>query len=205
MSDANTPEERDAISDFITIPALARMEISELTRYLDRALYNLRELDGHLRGSSESVPDVLDVLRDVNRMTEAATVRVLEQAEALVEDGRTAATLLTDARAAGGQPPEAAARLAEVEAVIARSNERALEIMAALEFQDLTSQKVQWAFKVMETVVERMRKIQELVFGQNGGPASNPVPAAPKSPPVIHTDAAAAQDLADELLRRLNP
>lgn len=192
------------LSDLITVPAQARLEIGELTSYLERALNNLKEVDSHLRDSSQSMPDVLDVLRDINRMTETATVRVLEQTEALVEDGRTAATLLKAAHAAAGEAGEVAARLGEVEAVVARSNERAITIMSALEFQDLTSQKVQWAFKVLETVVARMRTIQSLVFGEPLPGAAAP-PAAPTTPTdPVAASTASAQDLADELMRGFN-
>jgi chemotaxis regulatin CheY-phosphate phosphatase CheZ len=193
-----------AIADLITVPAQARLEIGELTSYLERALTNLKAVDGHLRDSSQTMPDVLDVLREVNRMTETATVTVLEQTEALVEDGRTAAALITAAHAAAGEAGDLAARLGEVAAVVARSNERALTIMSALEFQDLTSQKVQWAFKVLETVVARMRTIQSLVFGVPSGaeppPPIRPVPGDPTAGAT-----ASAQDLADELLRGFTP
>jgi chemotaxis regulatin CheY-phosphate phosphatase CheZ len=193
-----------ASADLITVPAQARLEIGELASYLERALTNLKAVDGHLRDSSQTMPDVLDVLRDINRMTEKATVTVLEQTEALVEDGRTAAALIKAAHAAVGEASDLAARLGEVEAVVARSNERALTIMSALEFQDLTSQKVQWAFTVLETVVARMRTIQSLVFGGPSGAA--PPPAAPPAATDPTAGAtASAQDLADELLRGFTP
>jgi chemotaxis regulatin CheY-phosphate phosphatase CheZ len=193
-----------ASADLITVPAQARLEIGELASYLERALTNLKAVDGHLRDSSQTMPDVLDVLRDINRMTEKATVTVLEQTEALVEDGRTAAALIKAAHAAVGEASDLAARLGEVEAVVARSNERALTIMSALEFQDLTSQKVQWAFQVLETVVARMRTIQSLVFGGPSGAA--PPPAAPPAATDLTAGAtASAQDLADELLRGFTP
>ena len=41
------------------------------------------EVDGHLRDSSQTVPDVLHVLQDINRMAEVAAVQVLDQTEAL--------------------------------------------------------------------------------------------------------------------------
>jgi NAD(P) transhydrogenase len=62
-------------------------------------LHSLHEVDSHLRDSSQSMPYVLHVLRDINRLTETATVRVLDQAEAFVEDGREVAALLADAGA----------------------------------------------------------------------------------------------------------
>jgi chemotaxis regulatin CheY-phosphate phosphatase CheZ len=188
-----------AIADFIRVPAQARLQIGELTSYLEHALQTLQEVDGHLRDSSQTVPDVLHVLHDINRMAEVAVVQVLDQSEALVEDGRIAARLLSEARSAANPSSPLAAQLAEVEAVMARSNERAMTIMLALEFQDLSSQKVQQAFKVLESVVERVRTIQNLVFGERM--VEPPAPSGARTEAEAPSSTMSAQDLADELLR----
>jgi hypothetical protein len=79
------------------------------------------------------VPKVLDDLREVIRMTEAATIRVLDETEALVDDGRAAARRLVEARLAGAGSIEAVAEpIRELEILIERSNTRALAIMSAL-------------------------------------------------------------------------
>ncbi len=79
---------------FIAVPARARDEIGELTDYLEQGLRNIRDITEHLRGSSHTMPSVLDDLRDVMRITEAATVRVLDETEALVDDGHAAVRLI---------------------------------------------------------------------------------------------------------------
>lgn len=106
------------------------------------------------------VTAILEELRDVVRMTETATFRVLDETEALVNDARAAARLLADLQGHGGvgEPTGGPARaLAEL---VERSNARAMEIMSALEFQDLTSQKVMRTFAVLEDVAERLAGIQ---------------------------------------------
>ena len=185
---------------FITVPIEARDEIGQLTFYLEQGLRNLRDITEHLRGSSVTMPSVLDDLRDVVRMTEAATVRVLEQAEALVEDGQAAARLLADvhAKVSATDQERLAEPMRELGALVERSNTRAMEIMSALEFQDLTSQKVQRTFGVLEEVLLRLGKIQQLVAPE--GDAS-PAPAGPKVAPIVD-DSRAGQRLADELLGR---
>ena len=146
---------------FIRVPARTRDEIGELAVYLEQGLRSLRQVTEHLRGSSGTMPSVLDDLRDVMRMTEAATERVLDETEALVNDGRTASRLLADVRrsatAAMVEPMQ------QLDVLIDRSNGRAMEIMSALEFQDLTAQKVQRTFGVLEEVLVRLGKIQRLV------------------------------------------
>jgi chemotaxis regulatin CheY-phosphate phosphatase CheZ len=182
---------------FIRVPARTRQEIGELTLYLEQGLKSLRQVTEHLRGSSGTMPGVLDDLRDVMRMTEAATERVLDETEALVDDGRAAARLVADVRhrAAAADAVAIAEPMQKLGALIARSNDRAMEIMSALEFQDLTSQKVQRTFAVLEEVLVRLGKIQRLVDA-DGATAAVARPAPP--PPAL--DGKSAQRLADELL-----
>jgi chemotaxis regulatin CheY-phosphate phosphatase CheZ len=182
--------------DVVTIPARARDEIGELTFYLEQALRNLREVSAHIRGSSETMPDVLDVLREVNRMTEEATVRVLEETEALGDESRAAAELIAAVRDHPGPAVAATVEhLRRLDALVARGHERTMTIMAALEFQDLTAQKVHRALEVLGEVVERLRRIQPLVFPDAAGagapgPPGTPAPLGGKS----------GQALADEIL-----
>src|SRR5919201_7132170 len=86
----------DAPEPLVAVSARACDEIGELAYYLEQSLRNLRDIREHVRGSSGTMPSVLDDLRDVVRMTETATVRVLEETEALVDDGRTASRLIQD-------------------------------------------------------------------------------------------------------------
>lgn len=186
---------------FIRVPARTRDEIGELTYYLEKTLRNLREVNDHLRGSSRTMPGVLHELRDIVRMTEAATVRVLEETEALVDEGRAAAALIDEARreAMAGSIERVGEPLAKVQALVDMTNGRAMAIMAALEFQDVTSQKVQRMFTILEEVVTRLAKIQLLVdLGEDVRPAPGP-DEAPAEPPL---DGKSGQDLADELLLR---
>src|SRR5512134_1128592 len=85
------PEEPGA---FILVPARARDEIGQLAFYLEQGLRSLRDIAEHLRGSSGTMPSVLDDLKEVVQMTEAATVRVLDETEALVDEARAATKLL---------------------------------------------------------------------------------------------------------------
>jgi chemotaxis regulatin CheY-phosphate phosphatase CheZ len=141
---------------------------------------------------------VLHELRDIVAMTETATVKVLEETEALVDEGRAAAKLLATAHGAveGGDTDGVRGALLQVEELVGRGNDRAMAIMAALEFQDLTSQKVQRAFGVLEEALQRLGKIQALV--DLGGPEAV-VPETP--PPAAPAGGQSAQDMADEILQ----
>jgi chemotaxis regulatin CheY-phosphate phosphatase CheZ len=147
---------------------------------------------------------VLHDLRDVVRMTEEAASRVLDETEALVEDSRAAARLVTEARAALGASGAGLAEplLDQLDTLVERGNRRAIEIMSALEFQDLTSQKVQRAFEVLEEVATRLTRIHNLVTLREEAPGPPPpAEAAPAESPAPDGQPS-GQDLADEILQR---
>ncbi len=189
-----------ASEPFITVPARARQEIGELTFYLEQALRNLAEVNAQIIGSSETMPGVLHDLREIIAMTESATVRVLDETEALVDEGREVAGLIAELRAAAS--PDTTERLEKVDAYVSHATDRAMAIISALEFQDLTTQKVQRAFGLLEEVLDRLGRIRVLV--DLGQPTPEPV-APPSTPPIdVAADPQSAQALVDELLQKFN-
>jgi hypothetical protein len=142
---------------------------------------------------------VVDDLRDVLRLTEAATVRVLDETEALVDDGHAAARLLEDLRsqAAAADAQALDPPMRALSALVERSHARAMAIMAALEFHDVTCQKVERTFAVLDDVLARLAKIQRLVDTRETRVAP-PAPVFRR----IALDGRPGQRLADELLVR---
>lgn len=185
----------------ITIPAHARDEIGDLAFYLERMLQNLREVNDHLRGSSQTMPGVLHDLKDIVKMTEVATVRVLEETEALVEEGQAASALIADARreAESGAFSRVGQPLARAQALVDTASNRAMAIMSALEFQDLTSQRVHRTFEVLEEVVARLGKIRTVV---DLGEEVEAKQGAGTRNGAAQPEGKSGQDLADELLLR---
>ena len=197
MAGPNEPRE-----GFVSVPVRARDEIGELAYYLEQVRRNLLEVNAHVTGSSQTMPAVLHHLRDIVQMTETATLQVLEQTEALLEESQAVLGLIAGAcRAAQGDGAATiGSALGAMQALVQKSNDRAMAIMSALEFQDLTSQKIQRAFEVLEEVSTRLQKIHGLVTpGQEGQAAPAPIPAA--SP--VEAESKSGQDLADELLMQL--
>ena len=187
-------------SQLVTIPARARDEIGHLAFYLDQVRHNLLQINVHVTDTSQDMPNVLHELKDIVRMTESATVRVLEETEALLEEGGLLSELTARAQSAAEERaiPEISGPLGEAQALVGRSNERAMTIMSALEFQDLTTQKIQRAFEVLEEVVARLHKIHELVSLGGGLQSARPARRLDAPP----ADGKSGQDLADELLSR---
>ena len=181
---------------FIRIPVRARDEIGQLAQDLERGLRDIRAITEDPRGAVKR-SSVLDELRDVMRITEAATQRMLDETEALVDDGHAASRLLADVRRkTGGPGAEAIAEpIRELGALVDRANDRAMEIMAALEYQDLATQKVQRTFDVLEEVLVRLATIQRLV--ETGADTSA---AAPPSGAPATTENRSGQQAADDVL-----
>ena len=183
---------------FTTIPTRARDQIGELAFYLEQVRQNLLTVND-LSDNSRTVPSVLLDLKDIVHMTEAATVRVLEEVEALLDEGQACSVLIAQAQSAStdADAPEAAP-LAEVQALVERGNGRLMAIMSALAFQDLTAQKIQRAFEVLEEVNIRLGKIHHLVSFGGDEPPTAQAPVDEPEP----ADGQSGQDLADEILRR---
>ena len=197
MAGPNEPRE-----GFVSVPVRARDEIGELAYYLEPVRRNLLDVNAHVTGSSRTMPAGLHHLRDIVQMTEKATLQVLEQTEALLEESQAVLGLIAGAcRAAQGDGAATiGSALGAMQALVQKSNDRAMAIMAALEFQDLTSQKIQRAFEVLEEVSTRLQKIHGLVTpGQEGQAAPAPIPAAGP----VEAESKSGQDLADELLMQL--
>jgi chemotaxis regulatin CheY-phosphate phosphatase CheZ len=187
-------------ADLVSIPSRARDEISHLASFLERVRANLLQVNVHVQGSSQTVPRVLKELKDIVQMTEAATLRVLEETEALLEEGQGLSGLVAQAQsAADGTRPDVTRPLSEMQALVDRGNERVMAIMSALEFQDLTTQKIQRAFEVLEEVASRLGKIHQLVGVGEETPSAVPEPAAPEP---CRREGKSGQDLADEILSR---
>ena len=187
-----------------TVNIRARGAVGELARYINQTLQNLQHLDPTVKDSSREIPKVAQHLAEIVKTTEDATNRVLEEAEHLIEEQtkveqgfcRIMEALGDAASEAGAQCQPA---FVEIKALHAQSQARAIDIMAAMEFQDLTSQKIQKLIVLVAEVEERL--LQLLVMfrldDQLARPASaDPVIAACATSQGVLCD----QDLVDQLL-----
>jgi len=182
----------------------ARGVVGELAAYVNQAMRNLQSLDPAVKSTSREIPKVAQHLAEIIRTTEEATNRVLEEAEHLVEEqSRVEQGLSRVAEAlrhqgAGVPPGEAIRQLEEVRELQCHSHGRAMDIMAAMEFQDLTTQKIQRLISLVAEVESRL--LQLLVMFR-----LEETPEQAAADPIIQTvasdDAALCkQDLVDQLL-----
>jgi chemotaxis regulatin CheY-phosphate phosphatase CheZ len=162
---------------------------------LERVLTGLSLVADHLRTSAQTMPGVLHDLQEIIRMTAAATVRLLDETETLVEETRAARAMLDDVRqrTADGTPEDHEDLLGGVLTILDRCNDRAIAIMSALEFEDLTSQTAHRASMVVEAACARLARIHRLL-------ELGVLPLSPTAAPQAAGEGS-AQQLADELVR----
>ena len=188
-----------------TVNVRARGVVGELAAYINRTLRNLQTLDPTVKGSSREIPKVAQHLTEIIQTTEDATNRVLEQAEHLideqarVEQGLSRATEMLHHAPSTPSLQGCVKILEEVKAIQRQSQGRAMDIMAAMEFQDLTTQKIQKLIGLVAEVEGRLLQLLVMFRIEDAaveGEASDQILAT-----CAMNDAALCdQDLVDQLL-----
>ncbi|HLC41340.1 MAG TPA: protein phosphatase CheZ [Methylomirabilota bacterium] len=152
----------------------AQGEVAQLAHYINHTLQNLQQMDPALRESQHTMPTVASELADVIQATEVVTHRVLDAAEQLLDEQEQLVKSLSDVRAKLASHPAfpTMSRLAQT------VQERAMEIMAAMEFQDLASQRISQVVSLVREIEERLVhllvlfKLQEVSAESQGAPSA---------------------------------
>ncbi len=191
---------------FRLVNVKARGVVGELAAYINQTLHNLQHLDPTVKGSSKEIPKVAKHLAEIIKTTEEATNRVLEEAEHLAEEQAKleqglsrAAEMLRHGQSV--RPlSDCLAVLEELKGIQRRSQGRAMDIMSAMEFQDLTTQKIQKLITLVAEVEDRLLRLLVLFRIEDSAGKE------PAADPIVQTcavsDAALCnQDLVDQLLK----
>jgi chemotaxis regulatin CheY-phosphate phosphatase CheZ len=148
-----------------TVNVRAQGAIGELAVYINQTLRNLQTLDPAMKSSSREIPRVAEHLTEIIKTTEEATNRVLEQAEHLLDEQATVERQLSRATEvlrhgpAGVHVHSCLGILDEVRLVQQQAQGQAMDIMAAMEFQDLTTQKIQKLIVLVAEIEERLLQL----------------------------------------------
>ncbi len=187
-----------------TVTVKARGMVGELARYINCTLQNLQKLDPTVEETRREIPKVAVHLREIIEATEEATNRVLEQAERLLDDHaqidhRLQEASVEVARLNGTVSTDLSERLTAVHAIQRGCQERAMDIMSAMEFQDLTTQKIQKLISLVAQVEARLLQLLVIFRIEDAADAGQPADAVVQT---CASDAAALcnQDLVDALL-----
>lgn len=189
-----------------TVNIKVRGIVGELAAYINQTLRNLQTLDPTVRQSQREIPQVARHLAEIIQTTEDATNRVLEQTEHLVEEQTKVEQMLSrigellylvTKNTAQGELLKCLEATKEIQR---RSQGRAIDIMTAMEFQDLTTQKIQKLIGLVAEVEGRLLKLLVLFRIEDAT-----LEGAPPDP-IVETcakdrTALCDQELVDQLLR----
>jgi chemotaxis regulatin CheY-phosphate phosphatase CheZ len=155
----------------------AKDEIGQLAYYINQTIQNLQQLDPTVKGSSRQIPKASSELFEVVRTTEAATLKVLDETEKIFEEQELAAKEIDGLRHLAGNDSVGGASINEcftaldhMAALNQSTLDRAMAIINAMEFQDLTTQRIKFTLGLMEEVARRLVSLLFLFKLQESSP-----------------------------------
>lgn len=144
----------------------AKGEIGRLAYFINQTMRNLQQLDPAVGGSSRRLPQMSGQLSEVVETTEQASMRVLNEIEQMVEEQmaveeglRRLATRLEAGQAHDPQQRATMQTLQELRVLHGRAQGRAIEIMSAMEFQDITAQRIKKSIALISEVQNRLLRL----------------------------------------------
>lgn len=144
----------------------ARGEVGQLARYINQTMRNLQQLDPEVGSSSRRLPQMTGQLSEVVKTTEQASLRVLDEIDQIVEEQaamdqemQLLAALLEEEWGGDDRREAALQMLRRLEELHGRAQGRALKIMAAMDFQDITTQRIQKSMAQLTEIQDRLLRL----------------------------------------------
>ncbi|MCP9440109.1 MAG: protein phosphatase CheZ [Nitrospira sp.] len=181
-------------------------EIGALARFVENAMKAVAEVCRPVVESSEELPAVASHLTDLVKMTEEGVLEVMRLAE-LIQDNRALVTRECQTIAdtlRRGDHGTLAERVGKIMSALDQDEQRLMEIMTALSFQDLAAQRVKKLVAILEEVREKLLKLVVVVGAEQ---QQNGEPERGKTNELLNElrqsqDGALKQQTADEILAR---
>lgn len=181
-------------------------KLGELTRFIDKTIKTISQFSAPMSATSEQLPDATAHLKDLRKLTEDGTLKIMQLVEA-IEENRTRANIQFDALVNGLASSDAATSTAKIVAIritLAADSKSLMEIVTALSFQDLVAQRVNKLVTIIEEVEHKLLELV-VVFGPYTKGASEA--EASKASAMLKQLSASKntsmkQDLADEILKQ---
>lgn len=204
-SNLNASNSSDSLSGDIDSenPDTALYEkLGELTRFIDKTIKTISQFSAPMSATTEQLPDATTHLRDLRKLTEEGTHKVMQLVEG-VEDNRKRVFAQLDAlgRHLTG---EQAAAVEAIRAGLKKDDKPLIDIITALSFQDLVAQRVNKLVTIVEEVEHKLLELV-VVFGPytkgagkvEGGKATEMLKQLEAS-----KSTSMNQDVADEILKQ---
>lgn len=181
-------------------------KIGELTRFIDTTIKTISQFSAPMSATTEQLPDATAHLKDLRKLTEDGTHKIMELVEA-IEENRKRADMQFDALANGLASSDAAtvkSKIVAIRATLAADNKPLMDIITALSFQDLVAQSVNKLVMIIDEVEHKLLELV-VVFGPytKGAGKAEAGKASDMLKQLSATkNTSMQQDLADEILKQ---
>lgn len=181
-------------------------KLGELTRFIDKTIKTISQFSAPMSATSEQLPDATAHLKDLRKLTEDGTLKIMQLVEA-IEENRTRANIQFDALVNGLASSDAAtstAKIAAIRTTLAADSKSLMDIITALSFQDLVAQRVNKLVTIIEEVEHKLLELV-VVFGpytKGAGKAEASKASDMLKQLSASKNTSMKQDLADEILKQ---
>ncbi len=142
-------------------------ELGELTRYIERTVRKMHELVPPIQASAGQLPQASQQLAELVTISEQGTHTVMQLAEEIIDNHAALSTELEHVasalRGAGPDAPELE-RITGMQQILTADDQRLMNIITQLSFQDLISQRVKTVLATLEDIERRLVEMV-VVFG----------------------------------------
>ena len=133
-----------------------------MTRFIDKTIKTISQFSAPMSATTEQLPDATTHLRDLRKLTEEGTHKVMQLVET-IEDNRKRVYAQLDALERNLTGDNAAAVKA-IRNGMAKDDKPLIDIITALSFQDLVAQRVNKLVTIVEEVEHKLLELV-VVFG----------------------------------------
>lgn len=181
-------------------------QLGELARFIDTTLKTLTQFKDPMSATAEQLPEAVTHLRDLKRLTEEGTHKVMQQVEAIQDNHQTLSMTLVELTASLPSPLDQTmiGRLEQCLHNLAADDKHLTEIITALSFQDLVAQRVNNLITIVDEVEHKLLELV-VVFGpytKGAGKAEAGKASEMLKQLEASKNTSMNQDLADEILKQ---
>lgn len=181
-------------------------KIGELTRFIDTTIKTISQFSAPMSATTEQLPDATAHLKDLRKLTEDGTHKIMQLVET-IEENRKHADSQFDALVkglSGSDPATVASKVLAIRATLAADNKPLMDIITALSFQDLVAQSVNKLVTIIDEVEHKLLELV-VVFGpytKGAGKAEAGKASEMLKQLSATKNTSMQQDLADEILKQ---
>ena len=181
-------------------------KLGELTRFIDKTIKTISQFADPMSATSEQLPDATAHLKDLRKLTEDGTHKIMQLVEAIGEN-RKRAEIQFDSLVNGLASSDAAtttAKIAAIRKTVAADSKPLMGIITALSFQDLVAQRVNKLVTIIEEVEHKLLELV-VIFGpytKGAGKAEASKASEMLKQLSASKNTSMKQDLADEILKQ---